>query len=47
MTNERKVTNTVNTFAENMLTILALTLFLLVNAFICMLAWGMAMTGTL
>ena len=27
--------------------ILGLGLFLLLNAFFCMLAWGMAMTGTL
>jgi hypothetical protein len=26
---------------------LGLSLFLLLNAFFCMLAWGMAMTGTL
>ena len=27
--------------------LLGLGLFLLLNAFFCMLAWGMAMTGTL
>ena len=27
--------------------ILGLSLFLLLNVFFCMLAWGMAMTGTL
>ena len=29
------------------ISILGLGLFLLLNAFFCMLAWGMAMTGTL
>lgn len=32
---------------DTLLPILGLLLFLLLNIFFCMLAWGMAMTGTL
>lgn len=46
MTNERKVTKA-RTLFNAVISILGLALFLLFNAFICMLAWGMAMTGTL
>ena len=35
------------TLRDAAISILGLSLFLLLNFFFCMLAWGMAMTGTL